>query len=285
MLQHFAYVFYFTYVLFSELLEFCHVFGDEIFICFYLQVVLLCLVAILAFLILRKRFYVHVSFRNFFHKLFSAERLRVYFKELAALYLVNAVPLIGVLRQCLFYQFSECVWRWNVFENLPIVLLHCTRQSLVVWVRGHSFPKGRRLHIHHEQSSSTGKDVCFFTVILWKHSQLSHLAIDLCVINVFFVLLLLLIYHFLLSLLERYLVIPNFRRVVNLRSNVIFQLNVWVKFLAEKAAAINLIQSLSKAKVRNQYPSFFIDKQIFRLNISVHYSYTVEVFDSFYKLI
>lgn len=138
----------------------------------------------------------YISFSNFFYKLFCSNHFRIDFKELATFYLIDAKPLIWIFLQSFFNKLSKLWRRRNVLENFPIVLFDSTWESLVVGICWDSFPERRRLHVHHKESSTTSKNICFLTVVFWEHSQLSHLTIYVSVIDIFFILILVLLFIF-----------------------------------------------------------------------------------------
>lgn len=178
----------------------------------------------------------YISFLNFFQELLRGNWFRIEFKEWATFYLIDAISLVGVLLQWLFYQFSEFGWRRNVFKNFPIVLFDRAWKSFVIRISRHSFSKRRWLHIHHEESGATCENIGFFTVVFWKHSKLSHLTIYVSVVDIIFSFiwfLRLLIFYFFFSFVKRNFVIPDFRWVIYFRSDIVFKLNDWIEFLAE----------------------------------------------------
>ena len=147
---------------------------------------------------------------------------------------------------------------WNAFENFPEVLFDVTGQSFVIRIISYSLSERWRLHVHHEQSSTTCKNVRFLTVVLWKHCQLSHLPTYFGVIDVF-LFDALLIFYFLFSFVKRNFVVPYLRRVVNFRANIVLELYDRIELLLEQASAINLFQSLGKTEICNYQSTLFVD--------------------------
>ena len=233
---------------------------------------------------LAKRLDVPISFLNFLDKLFGYHSFRIDFQELASFYLIDTVALIWIFLQSFFNKFSELLRVWNAFENFPEVLFDGTWKTFVIRVSRNSFSERWRLHVHHKQSSTTCENVRFLTVVLWEHCLFSHLPIYVIVIYVF-LFVALLIFYFHLSFVQRNFVIPYLRRVVDFRSNVIFEFDDRIELLLEQATAINLFQSLCETKICNNQSTLFVDEQIFWFDISMDNSIVVQIFNSFHQFI
>ena len=145
-----------------------------------------------------------------------------------------------------------------------------------------SFSERWRLHLDHEKGCTNAENVGLLTVVFWVHGEVPYLAINGHVVKNAVIILRL---HLALIFLQVDLIVPKLRSVVDFRAYIRSLVDDGIIVFLENSVPVHLLHSCCEAKVCDNDPPLFVDKQILRLDVSVNNSVGVEILHALEQLI
>jgi len=83
---------------------------------------------------------------------------------------------------------------------------------------------------------------------------------------------------------HRNLIVPDFRRIINFRTDVMSLFNNGIKLSGKEVTAFDFGHSDGKTEVSDDEFAFTVDEQVFWLDVSMDNAVRVQVLDSFHEL-